>query len=188
MNERDDADKAGETGKQSVDRMVAAYEELLKRTQETLDEAREDSVPRFRELLEKARDNLVELGELSREEAHKVADYLRRDVEDAATYIADTGQDIRDWWRFDLELIERRMMDMFTQVADQTSLQLAQWAENARRMSLYQAGEITGPGTLVCDKCGAETHFVKAGRIPACADCGATTFKRKENAQDPPSA
>lgn len=169
-------------GEKSVDKMVAAYEELLKRTQETLETTQKESVPRFREMLEKARDNMVELGELTREEAHKVADYLRRDVEDAASYIAETGNDIREWWRFDLELIEQRMMDMFAKAADQTSLQLAQWAETARQMSLYQAGEVTGPGTLVCDKCGAETHFVQTGRIPACAECGNTTFRRKEKA------
>uniref|UniRef100_UPI0025E209C8 zinc ribbon-containing protein n=1 Tax=Thiocapsa sp. TaxID=2024551 RepID=UPI0025E209C8 len=96
-------------------------------------------------------------------------------------YIAETGQDIRDWWRFDLQLIEQRMMDAFTKVADQTSLQLAQWAEVARQMSLYQAGEVTGPGTLVCDRCGAETHFVKAGRIPPCADCGGMSFRRRSD-------
>ena len=173
-----------EPGKAPVDKMVAAYEELLKRTQETLETAQQESVPHFRELLDKARDNLVEIGELTREEAHKVADYLRRDVEDAASYIAETGEDIREWWRFDLELIEQRMMDLFAKAADQTSLQLAQWAETARQMSLYQAGEITGPGTLVCDKCGAETHFVQAGRIPPCADCGNTAFRRKEQSKD----
>lgn len=178
----------GQTGDKPADKMVAAYEELLKRTHETLDTAQKESVPRFRELLDKARDNMVELGELTREEAHKVADYLRRDVEDAASYIADTGQDIREWWRFDLELIEQRMMDMFAKAADQTSLQLAQWAETARQMSLYQAGEVTGPGTLVCDKCGAETHFVQAGRIPACADCGNTRFRRTEKAEEGPGA
>jgi polyhydroxyalkanoate synthesis regulator phasin/predicted RNA-binding Zn-ribbon protein involved in translation (DUF1610 family) len=182
-----DPEKTGpqdEPGKAPADKMVAAYEELLKRTQETLETAQQESVPHFRELLEKARDNLVEIGELTREEAHKVADYLRRDVEDAASYIAETGEDIREWWRFDLELIEQRMMDLFAKAADQTSLQLAQWAETARQMSLYQAGEITGPGTLVCDKCGAETHFVQAGRIPPCADCGNTAFRRKEQSKD----
>lgn len=177
----------GKPDDRPADKLVAAYEAMLKRTQETLEAAQKESAPRFRELLEKARDNMVELGELTRDEAHKVADYLRRDVEDAASYIADTGEDIRQWWRFDLELIEQRMMDMFAKAADQTSLQLAQWAETARQMSLYQAGEITGPGTLVCDKCGAETHFVKAGRIPACADCGNMSFRRKEQAEDRPS-
>jgi hypothetical protein len=167
---------------QPVDKMVQAYEEMLKRTQETLETTGKETVPRFRELLDTVRESMVELGELTREEASKVSDYLHRDVDDAATYIAETGQDIRDWWRFDLELIERRMMDMFARAADQTSLQLAQFAENARQLTLYQAGEITGPGTLVCDRCGAQTHFVKAGRIPLCADCGGTGFKRKERA------
>jgi polyhydroxyalkanoate synthesis regulator phasin len=175
----DEKDKPGEG---AVDRMVEAYEQLLKRTNEAVESAQEESVPRFREILERARDNMVELGELTREEAQKVSEYLKRDLEDAGAYIAETGQDLRDWWRFDLELIEQRMLDMFAQAADQTSLQLARWAESARQMSLYQAGEVTGPGTLICDKCGAETHFVKAGRIPPCADCGNLSFTRKEQA------
>jgi len=164
---------------ETVDKLVQAYEQMLKQTHETIEKAQTESVPKFREVLEKTRDNMVELGELSREEAQKVSEFIRRDIEDAANYIAETGQDIRDWWRFDLELMEKRMMDMFKMVADQTSLQLAQWAETARQMSLYRAGEITGPGTLVCDRCGAETNFVKAGRIPDCADCGGTLFHRR---------
>lgn len=164
---------------ETTDKLVQAYEQMLRETHETIEKTQQESVPKFREMLEKARDNMVELGELTREEAQKVSEYITRDIEDAANYIAETGQEIHDWWRFDLELIEKRMLDMFKLVADQTSLQLAQWAETARQMSLYQAGEITGPGTLVCDRCGAETHFVKAGRIPPCADCGATTFRRR---------
>jgi polyhydroxyalkanoate synthesis regulator phasin len=156
---------------------------MLEQTHETLQKNRDETVPKLRELLEKARDNMVELGELTREEAYKVSEYIQRDIEDAATYIAETGQDIQDWWRFDLQLIEQRMMDAFTKVADQTSLQLAQWAEVARQLTLYQAGEVTGPGTLVCDRCGAETHFVKAGRIPPCADCGGLTFKRRNGGE-----
>ena len=173
MNEEDKGSTA--------DKLVDAYERMLKETHETIEKTREESAPKFREILEKARDNMVELGELTREEADKVSDYIKRDIEDAANYIAETGQDIRDWWRFDLQLIEQRMMDAFSKVADQTSLQLAQWAEVARQRSLYQAGEVTGPGTLVCDRCGAETHFVKAGRIPPCADCGGLSFSRRSD-------
>lgn len=171
----------------TTDKLVHAYEQMLKQTHETIEKAQKESVPKFREMLEKARDNMVELGELTREEADKVSEFIKRDIEDAANYIAETGQDMRDWWRFDLQLMEQRMLDMFTRVADQTSLQLAQWAEAARQMSLYQAGEITGPGTLVCDRCGAETHFVKAGRIPPCADCGGMRFRRRadDDQKDP---
>lgn len=170
---------------EKVDKLVDAYEQMLKRTHERIEEAQEESGPRFRELLGKVRDHMVELGELTREEANKVSEYIERDIKDAAEYIAETGEDLRDWWRFDMELMEQRMLDMFARVADQTALNLAQWAESARLMSLYQAGEIAGPGTLTCDQCGAEINLAKAGRIPACADCGGTLFRRRPEGEAP---
>ena len=164
--------------KDSVDKLVDGYERMLKATHEAIEETQKETTPILRELLEKTRDRMVELNELTREEAQKVSEYVTRDIHDAAEYIAETGEDLKEWWRFDMQLMEQRMLDMFSRVADQTSLQLQQWAEIARQSSLYQAGEITGPGTLVCDRCGAKTQFVKAGRIPSCQDCGGTTFKR----------
>lgn len=173
----------------STDKLVQAYEQMLKHTHAAIQQTQRESLPRFLELLERSRDNMVALGELTREEADKVSDYIKRDIEDAASYIVETGQEMRDWWRFDLQLMEKRMLDMFTQVADQTSLQMAQltqWIENTRQMTAYQAGEITGPGTLICNRCGAATHFVKAGRIPSCADCGNIYFRRHtEDANKP---
>ncbi|WP_295885826.1 zinc ribbon-containing protein [uncultured Thiohalocapsa sp.] len=163
----------------TTDHLVDAYDEMLKRTREGIEQAQE-SAPKLRHMLEQVRDNMVELGELTREEAAKITDYVERDIEDAAHWLADTGEDLREWWRFDLELIEQRMLDAFTSVADQTSLQLKQWAERARQASLYQAGQITGPGTLICDKCGAETNFTRTGRIPPCAECGNLTFRRPQ--------
>ncbi|KAA6185824.1 hypothetical protein F2Q65_07435 [Thiohalocapsa marina] len=178
-----DPGKHGEHKEHAADYLVEAYERMLKGTEEAIREARE-SAPKMQHMLEQVRDNMVELGELTREEANKVADYVQRDIEDAANYIAETGEDLRDWWHFDLQLMERRMLDAFTSVADQTSLQLSQWAERARRAGLYQAGQITGPGTLVCDKCGAETHFTRTGRIPPCADCGGLAFHRPKPKRD----
>jgi rubrerythrin len=162
----------------TADHLVDAYERMLKHTQDAIGEAEKETVPRLRELVDMARDRMIELGELTREEAAKVAAYLERDVQDAATYIAETGKDLREWWHFDLKLMEDRMVDAFTSVADQTSLQLRQWAEQARQAPAYRTGEITGPGTLVCETCGEGLTFVKAGRIPTCPKCGGTGFKR----------
>ncbi|MBK1618674.1 hypothetical protein CKO42_09555 [Lamprobacter modestohalophilus] len=168
------------------DRLVKAYEQMLERAREAVNEA-EEATPKLRAMLDNARDHMVELGELTREEAHKVAEYIERDIEDAAHYLADTGEDLRAWWRFDLELIEQRMLEAFSSVADQTRIQLEQWSERARQASLYQAGQITGPGTLVCDKCGAETRFTRAGRIPPCSECGGLTFQRVPTESKPAS-
>lgn len=163
------------------DHLVRAYDEMLQRARDGID-ASAEGTPVLREMLERVRDTMVELGEVTREEALRISEYVQRDIEDAAAYIIDTGEDLRAWWRFDLELIERRILEAFSGVADQTSLQLAGWADRARRATLYQAGQITGPGTLVCDRCGAETHFTRTGRIPACADCGGLEFRRSERA------
>jgi polyhydroxyalkanoate synthesis regulator phasin len=178
-----------ERNDQHDEHLVAAYESMLERARTAIREARE-ATPGLRDMLDRVRDNMVELGELTREEGEKISEYIQRDIEDAAAYIAETGEDLRQWWRFDLELIEQRLLDTFTSVADQTSLSLTRWAEQARRASLYQAGQITGPGTLICDRCGAETHFTRTGRIPACADCGGLVFRRPEatdTAEDAPS-
>jgi len=167
-----------------VDKMVDAYEHMLERTHEVIDRAEKEAGSAFREILAKVRDNMVELGELTREEAAKVADYVERDIQDAAAYIAETGDDLRSWWRFDLGLIEQRLLETFSSVADQTSLQLRDWAEQARQATLYHTGEVSGPGTLVCTACGAEIQLHKAGRIPPCPKCRAGSFKRAREDSD----
>ncbi len=150
---------SSDNNKDPLDRMVIAYENMLERVDE---------------LLEKA----VELNEPTREEAEKIASYVERDLHDAAGFLHKTGEEFRDWFRFDMELIENRLLDMFAKVADKTSLELGRFAEQARDASLYHTGEITGPGTLVCSECGKEMHFHKTGHIPPCAGCRGTRFAR----------
>jgi predicted RNA-binding Zn-ribbon protein involved in translation (DUF1610 family) len=43
----------------------------------------------------------------------------------------------------------------------------------------WNAGEVTGPGTLVCASCGAITRFHATGYIPNCPNCDHTVFHRK---------
>jgi hypothetical protein len=162
----------------TLDRLVAAYEKMLERLHETLERA-ESRLPTWKQNLEQAREKAVELGELTREEAEKVASYLERDMHDAAAYLGDTGRQLRDWWQFDWKQVEQRMLEMFAGVADQTRLQLHEMTENLRRAQLYHTGEVTGPGTLVCAGCGKELHFRKPGHIPPCTGCRGTEFRRE---------
>lgn len=163
----------------AVDRMVDAYEAMLSRVHEAADTAEKKTVPWLREALSNARDKAVELEELTREEAEKVANYVERDLHEAASFIADTGQGVRDWLRFDWQLMQSHMLDMFAGMADQTSAALKGFAEQARQASIYRTGEVTAPGVLQCTQCGEELHFEKTGRIPPCPKCQATTFQRK---------
>ncbi|KRT53927.1 zinc ribbon-containing protein [endosymbiont of Ridgeia piscesae] len=166
--------------KAPLDRLTEAYEKMLEQVHDAYEVTRESALPGLKEYLSDAREKVVELGELTREEADKVAGYIERDIKDAAHYLRDTGEQISTWWRFDLHQVEDRIAETFSKVADQTRLELGKLAKRAEQASTYHTGEITGPGTLVCTNCGKQMHFRKAGHIPPCSGCRRTEFKRSE--------
>jgi len=128
----------------TVDRLVDAYEAMLERVHDAADNAEKKTVPWMREALADARDKAVEFEELTREEADKVSRYVERDLHDAATFIAETGQEFRDWVSFDWQLMQNHMLEMFAGMADQTGAALKGFAEQARQASRYRnlAGHI----------------------------------------------
>lgn len=164
--------------KDPMDRLTEAYEKMLERVHEAIEQTRESALPGLREYLDDAREKMVELGELTREEAEKISGYIERDMKDAAHYLAETGEQVSAWWRFDVQQVEERMREMFIGVADQTKLELSRLAQQARAASIYHTGEVTGPGTLTCTECGKELHFHKTGHIPPCPSCRKTEFRR----------
>lgn len=165
--------------KDPVDRMVAAYEAMLERVHEAADSAESKTVPWLRETLANARERAVELEELTREEAERVSKYVERDLHEAASFIAETGQEFRDWASFDWQLMQNRMLELFAGMADQTSDALRQFAEQARDASVYRTGDITAPGQFECVACGAVLKLPKTGHLPPCAKCQGTGFRRK---------
>ncbi len=170
--------------------LTRAYERMLGQVHEAFQHAEEQTVPRLRHLLDEVRDKAVEWGELTREEAERVAGYLERDLEDAANYVEKTGEDLRAWWRFDLDQVQERLMETFAAVADQTRLQWERWAEQVWVASHYRSGEISGPGTLRCSTCGETLSFTQPGEIPPCPKCGGTLFERPPTAaeeEEPPT-
>ncbi|MFO1433556.1 MAG: zinc ribbon-containing protein [Candidatus Competibacteraceae bacterium] len=164
-----------------IDKLIQAYNRMMERVKirlEELEAAEKDALPRLRHGIEHAMEKAVELGELSREEAQRIGAYLKRDLQDAGYYLATTGKEIGDWLRFDLDLVEDRLLDLFSKAADKTSLDRLQFEETLAEESTYQAGEITGPGTLQCDNCGERLAFHATSRIPVCPGCAGTRFSR----------
>lgn len=161
-------------------RQREGYEKMLERVTELLEEAGDQARPRLREALERARKRAVELGELTGDEAQKIGEYIRRDVEDAARYLAreDTGDDLRGWFRMDLQLLESWLLDRFTSVADRTRLEWQALQETLARAGNWHTGEVTGPGELRCENCGKVMQFRQAGHIPPCPACSHTEFAR----------
>lgn len=160
---------------QANDSLSSGYQHMMARVKTALETPTTLSL---REHIDHAKMRAVELGELTDEEAERIGDYLRRDLEDAAQFVSETGQGLADWLKFDLELLEDRILDMFSVMVDQTQIELHNLAERARYATEWMSGEIAGPGTLICDQCGESLTFQRPTHIPACPKCGNTLFKR----------
>lgn len=162
-----------------TEKLVQAYNVMMLRVSETLANVTHAAGPKLRHAIEAAEEKAVELGELTREDALKIGDYLRRDLQDAGEYlVSPEGEELADWLRFDIKLIESELFDKLLSVADQAKLDMLNFEERLIEASTYRCGEITGPGTLVCDECGEMLHFHTTGHIPPCPKCHGNRYSR----------
>ena len=163
--------------------LAQAYNRMMERVKlrlEELEQAEQEALPQLRASIEHAAEKAVELGELTREEARLIGGYLKRDLEDAGQYLTTTGRDLRAWLRFDVELLEDRMLDFFQRGVDQSRLEFLNFAEAEAGAELveYRSGEITGPGALQCEACGEPMIFHAPAAIAPCPACGGMIFVR----------
>lgn len=157
------------------DRLDTAYTRMLERLRGG---GEEGGLPRLLDRLGEAKERAIALGELTREEAERVGDYLRRDLTDAAEYMARTGRELKDWLRFDLGLIEERLLGLFSFMVDHTRQELDRFATQAREADAFHTGELTAMGTLRCEACGQELRLKGPRHLPPCPKCHGTRFRR----------
>lgn len=164
-------------------RLVRAYDQMMERVKvhlEELEHAERAAFPRLSASIEHAAEKAIELGELTREEALLIGGYLKRDLQDAGHYLTVTGRDLHDWMRFDLQLIEDRLLDIFQSGVDQSRIELSAFeaALSETEVERYYAGEVTGPGTLQCEGCNEKRIAHAPALIRSCPSCGGTSFIR----------
>ena len=157
--------------------MGEAYEKLLLMTMKEAKLLQKKTGPALHKLIDTTGEKISELGELTEEEAEKISHYLKRDLKEAASFMVETGEDFKKWLALETEIVEDYLIDLFKQAADQTTIELDQ-LKKAGETAEYHTGELTGPGVLICDKCGEQLHFKKAGHIPPCPKCRDTHFHR----------
>jgi NADH pyrophosphatase NudC (nudix superfamily) len=164
--------------KEIEQKLIAAYDNMMSRLNALLHDAEEQALPVLISNLDKVKKQAIELSELTHEEADKLGYYIQRDLHDAAEHLEHTGEQLSTWLRFDIELVEDRVLELFSKVADKTRLELTLLAEQAKHAQDYHTGEITSIGTLSCSDCGTLMHFKKTSRIPPCPKCHKTLFTR----------
>lgn len=160
------------------DKKVHGYNRMLERVKEFISGTEEDFTGKMHHAVDAAKEKASELGELTREESEQIANYLKRDIHDAAEYLSKEGNEMRDWLRFDVQLAEAKLLDWMSQAVDTTKLELDQLAERAQQENIWMTGEIAAPGTLQCMHCDHEIQFQSTTQIPPCPKCGKHRFKR----------
>lgn len=162
-------------------RLVQAYNQMMHSIKDAFEEADDDtSDSSLQHALHLARERIVELGDLTAEEASQVSDFIKRDINDAAEYLMETSAEFSDWLLLDIEVVERKIVDLFLSVADTTRVELQQLQQQNRTAASYFAGEVTGPGTLQCTGCGKHVPYTTTALIKACEQCGSEEFKRPD--------
>lgn len=160
------------------DVLAKAYEKMFESAAKGIHDAENKSGELLHELIDKAKDEAIELKEISREDAEKLSTYVKRDLSEAASYMSETGQGLKDWLGFETALLETEFVDQLLKLADPTKVELFKLKLGTQQSPAYHTGEITGPGTLLCDQCGEKLHYYRAGKIPPCPKCHATNFHR----------
>lgn len=158
--------------------LVKAYEKIYQRVVDKIHNTKEKTGLQLHKLIDDAKEKEAELEQVSKQNAEKVADYLKRDMSDSASFLSETGKELKDWLGFETTLLQNEMLSFLQKAADPTTLAQLNFKLNAQPNSVYQSAEITGPGTLLCDHCGKTLYFHKVQNIPVCPVCDGTTFHR----------
>lgn len=153
------------------DKLINAYSEFMQH----LHEAMEDTL-HFGNALDISKEKTSQNSDLSDEELNKVSNNVQRDVEHAAKHHVQE-ETFADWLKFETQLIENFAIDAFLSVADKTRIQLEEIRQHAVPHK-YQSGDITAPGTFICEQCGKHIAFKTLSAIPECPACHNTIFVR----------
>jgi len=169
--------QAGNT-KSGWERLIQAYDAMLQRVEQGLDTAAAGSETALAHALYAARRTAVDLGELTREEADKVHEFVSRDLYDAGQQLAIEEREVADRLRLGTLSVEKALLVRFTRLAQAAKLELRHLDKARRRLAEWHTGEVTGIGVLRCRHCGELLHFERTGRIPPCPRCHATVYER----------
>jgi len=172
MNRKPDKAKAG------WERLIEAYDVMLQRAENGLATAAAGSETALAHVLYAARRTAIDVGELTREEADKVHEFVSRDLYSAGEQLAVQEREVADRLRLGTLSVEQALLERFSRLAQAAKLELRHLEKARRRLAEWHTGEITTIGMLRCRHCGELLHFERTGRIPPCPRCHATVFKR----------
>ena len=160
------------------EKLVAAFEHMVKNVSESVHKAEEALAPTVDEMVHNAQQLAREVYTLTQEEAEELGTTLKRDMHKANEVMNQQSKELKDWFSFDLTLVEDRFIDMIAHAADKTWLDFRAFESEDHQASLYRSGEVCNAGSFSCNKCGEIIRLSAAGQITPCPACQHDRFYR----------
>jgi hypothetical protein len=100
------------------DKLIAAFDHMVDHVSEAIHNAEEALAPTIDEMVHNAQQLARELYVLTQEEAESLGETLKRDMHKANKTLNQQRKELKDWWSFDLALVEDRFIDLIARAAD----------------------------------------------------------------------
>ena len=155
---------------------VSQYEKLAARTKELFETAREKTPKTLEEAFERAREEMIAAGDFSREQARKIQSFVQRDLKSAGAHFSQLGKTVKE--TLEPQRVASGIQSTMACILDALGDVLKDLASKAEEHLTYRTGELSSPGTLKCNSCGKRVHMTTTGRVPPCAKCHGTDFRK----------
>jgi len=163
---------------QDREKLVAAFEHMVKNVSESMHQAEEALAPTIDEMVHNAQQLTREIYVLTQEEAESLGSTLKRDMHKANQVLNQQSKELGDWLSFDMALAGDRFIEMIAQAADKSWLDFRSFEHEDHQASLYRSGEVCNAGSFSCKHCDEILRLSSTAQIPRCAACGHDEFFR----------
>ena len=157
--------------------LVDGYNRMMERIKLTIDNATEDTSPTLQKAMDKAIEQARVQKELTKDEAEKIANTIKNDLNDAAEHLMETNSDFTEWLKMDLDALEQKILDLFLSVADHTRMEIKQFIGNIDD-GTYYATDLACRGSYQCQHCNNVLRIDRVGPLVSCPVCKQAEFRR----------
>jgi sporulation protein YlmC with PRC-barrel domain len=163
-------------GLMNEDRDVSNFEKLATKTKERLIASKDKSMEWLHSAIDASAEQLEKAGDFTREEGKRASSYLKRDL--AATRVDFVRARESISRGVSPSRVSAGFVSLAAHLLGSTGDMFRGWATRSEVALACSAGEISGPGRLTCTHCGTELNLERSDRIPPCAKCQQTAFRK----------
>ncbi|ROR77203.1 zinc ribbon family protein [Vibrio crassostreae] len=147
----------------------ALYEEAVEEVIETLKHSPEE----LNNKIETSGKYAKAANDMTKDELSLISAYVKSDLKEFSECYEESKSG--PFYLMIADSIWQGLLD----ITDRTKVEWVELFQDLEHQGLYQAGEVIGLGTLVCDECGHQTEYNHPTNIIPCIKCGSKGFSRK---------